>query len=347
MRISHSAGIGGVRGAAKFCVLLAISVPITGNAHHSRAAYDTDKVSEVEGELIGVRWRNPHIVFTLRVETGSGQESMWRMEAGSIYMLKRAGLSEDLFTSGVRVKVAGHLSKHEERDFLANSILFPDDNEILTMPGAQPHWDAETLGGRGQWAADSDQQITSDAESGGIFQVWSIPKNPLYESHLPFTEEAIAARARWDMVDNPYTRCEQPGMPRIMMNPHPFEFIDEGDTIRVLGEEFDMVRIIHMDSPGVRPDQPASRMGYSVGSWVGGSLVVTTSRVNWPYFDGIGTPQSDQVEFVETFTLRDNGGRLDYLVKIADPATFTDVATVDRYWLALGETVEPFDCEVY
>jgi hypothetical protein len=217
----------------------------------------------------------------------------------------------------------------------------------MTMPNAQAHWDADTLGGRGQWVADDAARGEGASEGLGIFTVWSIPKRPQFSSSLPFTAAAVAARSEWNMVDNPYTRCEQPGMPRIMLNPHPFEFINNGETITLLGEEFDMVRTIHMKSLASASRQPGSRLGYSVGQWVDGSLIVHTSNVSWPYFDGIGTPQSDAVEMVESFTLLDDGARLDYSLRISDPETFSEAAVVDRYWLALGEKVEPFDCQVY
>ena len=63
----------------------------------------------------------------------------------------------------------------------------------------------------------------------------------------PFTGAAVAARDQWDPDDNFTTRCEQEGMPRIMTNPHPFEFVEEGERIVVNSELYDIVRTIHMD----------------------------------------------------------------------------------------------------
>ena len=331
-------------------VLLALAIltlPSIAFAHHSRAAYDTDVVTVVEGKLVDVRWRNPHIVFTLSVTDKNGGHADWRMGAGSIYMLGRGGLNEDSFRTGQLVRVAGHLSKHEERDFLANSLLFPDGNEVMAMPGAEPHWTDEGLGGRDLWDADSARLESSLPEGGGIFQVWSIPQFDSGSSSLPFTDAAIAARTEWDMVDNPMTRCEQPGMPRIMLNPHPFQFIDAGDTITVLGEEFDMVRTIHLKAR-IDPDtHPKTNLGYSVGQWKDGTLEVETTRINWPYFDGIGTPQSEAVEIREYFSVSEDQRRLNYRMTVTDPETLTGPAEIERFWLALDETVEPFICEVF
>ena len=136
-------------------------------------------------------------------------------------------------------------------------------------------------------------------------------------------------------------------MPRPMFNPHPFEFIDKGGYYTLLGEEFDIVRTIHMSDAEDPQDQPPTRLGYSVGRWEDSALVVVTTRINWLYFDGIGTPQSEAVELLERLTLSEDQSRLDYHLTITDPATFTGPATLETYWLALGEAIEPYECQVY
>ena len=49
-------------------------IPSFGFGHHSQyGRYDTDKISELEGEITRVQWRNPHVVFWLRVTEDDGQ----------------------------------------------------------------------------------------------------------------------------------------------------------------------------------------------------------------------------------------------------------------------------------
>ena len=50
---------------------------------------------------------------------------------------------------------------------------------------------------------------------------------------------------------------------------------------------------------------------------------------------------------VERFTLTDDQNRLDYHLTVVDPATFTEPATITGHWLALGEEIAPFECDVY
>ena len=82
-----------------------------------------------------------------------------------------------------------------------------------------------------------------------------------------------------------------------------------------------------------------------MGRWADGALVVTTTRLNWPYFDNIGTPLSEAVEIVERFVLSEDQTRLDFEVTVTDPFTFTRPARLVGYWLALGDTLPRYDCQ--
>ena len=101
-----------------------------------------------------------------------------------------------------------------------------------------------------------------------------------------------------------------------------------------------------MDDRAVPADEPSTPLGYSVGSWDGDTLVVQTTRINWPYFHGLrGTKQSSAVEYLERFTIDQANNWLDYSVTITDPETFSEPARDDQRLLALGETMKPFNCQ--
>jgi hypothetical protein len=130
-----------------------------------------------------------------------------------------------------------------------------------------------------------------------------------------------------------------------MVNPHPFEFIDRGSEIILRAELYDVERVIHMDTDSAPDEEPWSRLGYSVGHWVGGDFIVRTTRANWPFFDTIGTPLSEDVEIEERYSLSADQSRLDFEITITDPSTFTSPAHLDGYWLSLGESIQSYDCQ--
>jgi hypothetical protein len=74
---------------------------------------------------------------------------------------------------------------------------------------------------------------------------------------------------------------------------------------------------------------------------------VDTTDIDWPYFDGRGTPQSEAMAVHEEFVLSDDQSRLEYRMTMIDPETFAEPVTRETYWLALGEDFDPFNCQVY
>jgi len=320
--------------------------PLSAWTHHSTAHY-VRELHFLEGEIAAIQWRNPHIQITLRTFDDDGQEALWQMESNSTYNLQRAGITRDLLAIGTQVRVAGQASRLEDYSMLVTNLMLPDGTEVVLRRDAQPLWSGPSIGGRERWLAGDGPAVQAAAENKGIFRVWSASEVRISTKHYPFTEAAIAGRQSWDTLDNFMTRCEGPGMPYIMDSPHPHEFVDLGDTIELRVQLFDQVRTIHVNDAASAESQPASRLGYSVGRWEDDStLVVHTSRINWPYFDRIGTFQTEAVEVIERFSLSDDQSRLDYHMTVIDPAVFTAPATMATTWLALGDSVNTYDCAV-
>ena len=94
-------------------------------------------------------------------------------------------------------------------------------------------------------------------------------------------------------------------------------------------------------------EPPPSLLGYSVGHWENGTLVVHTSRVSYPHFNESGVPQSEVTEFVEYISASDDASRLDYKIVVTDPNTFSEPVVLQKSWVWLsGVSVEPYNCLV-
>jgi hypothetical protein len=162
----------------------------------------------------------------------------------------------------------------------------------------------------------------------------------------PLTDAAKQSVAKFNRVkDNPTLKCKAKGMPMIMENPYPFGISKVGNDIQIQIEEYDLRRTIHMNQTAPPRGTKPSLLGYSVGKWEGTTLIVTTSHISYPWFDQAGIPQSAQSVLVERFTPTADGSRMDYTVTITDPVNFTKPVTLNRYWLDLGETIVPYNCE--
>ena len=321
--------------------------PFAG-AHHSRVEF-VDEVRELEGELLEIVWLNPHPALFVEVRNEDGTPETWRVEAHTgVRVYNRMGVTPDLFTVGDTIRVAGRVSTRRDKHLLGLNVLLPNDTAVRLSRDDPPYWAARTVIGT-DGAVPFDEAALRDAasEDRGLFRVWSV--GPTGRSqNLPYTQAAIDGRAGWHPADNAIARCEQPGMPVTMGAPLPIRFIDEGDALTLHAVYFDTRRTIHMSDAADAGVQPPSHLGYSAGRWEGSTLIVETTKINYPWVDNEArTPQSPDVRTTERFTLSEDQSRLDYEFIITDPVTFTEPATRTRTYLALDEPFDVLDCHVF
>ena len=324
-------------------------------AHHSSTTfYDYDNFIEFEGEVARVLWRNPHVQFSIVRTMEDGTREEWLADSASVNSLQRGGFDRQLVSPGDVVRVYGPVSRQGLKAIRAVNLMLPGGEEYLMMAG-------QGVGFR--WSEDARQvrggrlpvpeAVDGAAEPEGIFRVWS-PGTDIRTLEraamrpLALTESALARRDAWDpLVDDPGLTCTQQGMPGIMMNPFPIEFIEGDGVILLRTEEWDVERTIHMD-PSVEPPEETSHLGHSAGRWEGDTLIVETNRISWPYYDDRGTPQSPDVQVVERFTLSGDATRLDYVQSATDPANFREPLVDEFYWVWVpGEEVKPYECALW
>ena len=163
---------------------------------------------------------------------------------------------------------------------------------------------------------------------------------------MALTASAQKAVSDFDPVTDTVTpECTPKGMPIIMGQPPPMEFVDRGDTILLRTEEYDTVRTIHMTAQGNPEARPKTHVGFSIGRWEGKTLVVETTRVNAGYLNSRGVPIGPSARFVERFTPTADGSRLDYTLTITDTDSLTAPAQLKRYWVWRPDArVLPFNC---
>ena len=306
-------------------------------AHHSVAYYSSTDGIELAGEIASIRWQNPHIRFELRTVGADGVAKVWRLESSAVFLREKDGVTRDLFRVGDAVKVYGRTSPHDASALLVTNILLPDGREASLWPNTSPHFV-----GMDRWITKKPALVDAVSENRGIFRVWR--PNGVSLAALPYTEAAVASRKSFDLLAAA-SRCGPEGMPRIMMTLFPYELVDRGTELLVRTELYDTERVVHMDRTAPPPGEPHSVLGYSVGAWQGGVLVISTSLVSWPYFDQIGTPLSEDALVVERYDLSDDQTRLDVEITITDPRTFKEPAVVKNSWFAYGDALRRYDCQ--
>ncbi len=321
---------------------LASSAAPFASAHHSIAVtFNLEEIVEIEGEITRILWRNPHVRLNVRTVDEDGRAADWWMEGGAVSRLARWGVEEGTVASGDTVRLAGFPSRRRANEMFGLNLLLPDGREIMMDHRSSPRWRDDAIGG---------ERLSAGAASAdlGLFRVWTSDgqEYDIATGDFPLTGSARAATDAFNPVqNNPLYGCLPKGMPTIMQQPFPMEFIDRGDEIHLRIEEYDLLRVIHMDG-APQPSDPPTILGDSVGRWEGETLAVTTTNIDWPFsFSQIGIPQSEAAELVERFMVVDEGARLRYEITSADPATYTEPLTLTKHYLWVpGLAIRPYEC---
>jgi|TARA_B110000914_G_scaffold217393_1_gene223439 hypothetical protein len=147
---------------------------------------------------------------------------------------------------------------------------------------------------------------------------------------IPYRADALAARevnqADWANLD-PAAKCYVPGIPRQTYMPAPFQILQTDSEIFIAYEWGSNSRSIFMDRPGTSAPLP-SWMGYSLGRWEGGTLIVdVTSQMTDTWFDAAGNYHSGSLHVEERYRMIDEN-HIEYQALITDPEVFTEPWTI-------------------
>lgn len=105
-------------------------------------------------------------------------------------------------------------------------------------------------------------------------------------------------------ADAQTTNCLPPGLPEIMSQPYPLEFLMTPGLVTVISEAYTQVRHIYTDGRPLPADPDPTFFGTSIGHWDGNTLVAESVGFE-DVPRGINFPHSDKMKIVERFTLTD------------------------------------------
>jgi hypothetical protein len=135
--------------------------------------------------------------------------------------------------------------------------------------------------------------------------------------------EFQAATARGEIEDGPSANCVPNGMPSIMTQPYPIEFLFTPGKVTILIEAYAQWRQIFTDGREHPEDPDLTFNGHSIGHWEGGTLVVDT--VGFTTDTAIGNQgqrHSERMRIVERFRLAEPD-RLEVQTTIHDEEALT------------------------
>ena len=181
---------------------------------------------------------------------------------------------------------------------LAQTVVRPaptpaDWAAVAKLPDFTGVWEAGGGGGggRGRGGAPAGPSLTAAAEA---------------------RRQAFLASAP---EENATANCLPPGMPGIMNQPYPMEFLLTPGKVTIVIEAYTQVRHIYTDGRPLPEDPDPGFFGTSVGRWEGDTLVVDTVGFSELAQIGRGIPHGGRMTIVERF-------------RLADPETMTVETTV-------------------
>ena len=300
-------------------------------AHHSRATFELDKVTELAGMITEFSWRNPHTFATLATTDASGQPVEWLLELPSVTAMRVFGWEPDTLSVGDEVTVVGNRDRdHGKLFLLSNFVVLEDGTEMLTSPPVGPAFERlsrpppelvppGTLPSGPLAAAESIFGTWLKVRSGGSQTLLAgLPG----AANLPVTAKGQAAADAFDENENPEFSCTAPTAPGLLER-GAMRIERAGDEVRFSHEFMDAEWTAYLNAGEVAV-QP-SHHGHSVATLEYGVLTVETANFTDHHWGNArGIPSGLQKRVVSRFSLVDDDTRLRYEYTLEDPEYLTE-----------------------
>ena len=160
-----------------------------------------------------------------------------------------------------------------------------------------------------------------------------------------YAAKALAKPAAPPAEENLTANCLPPGMPGIMGQPYPMEFLMTPGQVTIVIEAYNQIRHIYTDGRPLPEDPDPTFYGTSVGHWEGDTLVAeTVGFAQVPR--GITFPYSDRMRIVERFRLT-APDTMNIETTIVDPEALTAPYSMGSRTLARHRnwTIAEYICE--
>lgn len=326
----------------------------SATAHHSFAPhFDSSKPVFISGVVIKFEARNPHAYVHVEAEDENGLKQTYRCESHGVTMLERNGINRDTLSPGQEISVRG--SQHRRNPLMCffDSVELADGT-VLNVNGGNRASARATEVAR---AAAENAEVRSD-----IFGTWLLAParrstsgfQPMIELLTPMGE---AATAQYDpFTDDPTFQCNPVAIRRAWFAPGTPMSIsqDSDDNLIIRHEWMDVERTVHMNDAVMPDNMPASTLGYSIGHFEGGSLVVETAH----YSNGVlrqyveqegqatrGLLHSDALTTIERISFDADKQLFTLTIEQSDPKYFSQgFPPVSANYAVTDLELKPFGC---
>lgn len=116
----------------RLLVIVLLFATFDAKAHHSYAAeFDRDSPMTIEGEVVEVWFKSPHVRYYIKVTDEEGNEVIWDTRGLTPVKLVRQGWMKDTIKVGDHVKIYGHIGRTNKTIMSILDVTLPDGT-VLT-----------------------------------------------------------------------------------------------------------------------------------------------------------------------------------------------------------------------
>jgi Family of unknown function (DUF6152) len=309
---------------AKFALACSLSIAPTAAvlAHHSAAAFDTQKEVRITGTVTEYSFKNPHIYMAVQVKKDDGTTSIVEIEAGAASVLNPLGFNRNSVALGDVVTIAGNPARNNPDKLMLGKDLYKKDGTYYPL----------NIASRSVYTPNNEVATS-------IAGTWFSPRTEFNAflggvRNWPITEKGRAAMAKVDPKATTQKDCIPIGAPALMFYPVANTITVDRDRVVMKVDWMDSQRTIYLDGRKHPPASETSMLGHSVGRWEGKVLVVETANFK-EHANGLSTslPSGTQKRLTERFTIAPDGKSLVYSGVIEDPEYLSKPVEWTGQWM--------------
>ena len=298
-------------------IIAALAAPAF--AHHSAAAFDTQKEVKLTGSVVSYRFANPHVYLTLQVKKDDGSTVTTEIEAGAAAVLNGLGFTKNSIAVGDVVTIVGNPARNNPTALVLGRELYKRDGTYMPL----------NIASRSVIDAKSATAATATSIAG----TWFAPRSEFGaflggSGRWQLTDKGKAAAANADARNNSLKDCVPLGAPGLMLYPVADTITVQRDRVVMKVDWMDSERTIFLDGRKHPPAGETFLQGHSVGRWDGSALLVETTNFKDNAMGlSMALPGSTQKRLNERFALSDDRKTLIYSGVMEDTAYLSQPVT--------------------
>ncbi len=118
----------------RIVLLAVISLPLipVSQAHHAfQGEFDVNRPVELHGEVVRIRWINPHSWLYMDVTNEDGSVTQWAVEMGTPNTLIRSGITRDSIPPGTEIVVQGYQARNNTLQANGQNVTLADGTKLF------------------------------------------------------------------------------------------------------------------------------------------------------------------------------------------------------------------------